>query len=130
MIFNKAGRVIRDHQFYLDGCQLEVADCYQYLGIKLRPSGSLSFAAEELSKKARKAWYSISNVIYKDKRMSVTRAFQLFDSLVSPVALYGCEFWFPHVLTNKSTSVWLGIFFLNVDKFYKRNKPCWKFFSS
>ena len=102
LIFNKAGRVIRDHQFYLDGCQLEVADCYQYLGIKLRPSGSLSFAAEELSKKARKAWYSISNVIYKDKRMSVTRAFQLFDSLVSPVALYGCEFWFPHVLTNKS----------------------------
>ena len=36
--------------------------------------------------------------------MSVTRAFQLFDSLVSPVALYGCEFWLPHVLTNKSFS--------------------------
>ena len=79
-----------------------MADCHQYLGIKLRPSGSLSFAEEELSKKTRKTWYSISNVIYKDKRMSVTRAFQLFDSLVSPVALYGCEFWFPHVLANKS----------------------------
>ena len=102
LIFNKAGRVLQDHKFFLAGSQLEVADCYQYLGIKLRPSGSLSFAAEELSKKARKAWYSISNVIYKDKRMSVTRAFQLFDSLVSPVALYGCEFWLPHVLTNKS----------------------------
>ena len=33
--------------------------------------------------------------------MPVTRAFQLFDSLVSSVALYGCEFWFPHVLTKK-----------------------------
>ena len=30
--------------------------------------------------------------------MSVQRAFKLFDCLVSPVALYACEFWFPHVL--------------------------------
>ena len=33
--------------------------------------------------------------------MPVSRAFQLFDSLVSSVALYGCEFWFPHVLAKK-----------------------------
>ena len=62
----------------------------------------LIFFCRGTEQKARKAWYSISNVIYKDKRMSVTRAFQLFDSLVSPVAHYGCEFWFPHVLANKS----------------------------
>ena len=86
----------------LSGVQLEVTDCYQYLGIKLRPSGSLSFAAEELSAKARKAWYSISSLVYKDKRMSVSRAFQLFDSLVTPVALYACEFWLPFVLPKKS----------------------------
>ena len=30
-----------------------------------------------------------------------TNAFQLFDSLVSPVALYACEFWFPFVLPKK-----------------------------
>ena len=59
-------------------------------------------AAEELCSKARKAWYSISNIIYKDKIMSADRVFQLFDSLVTPVALYGCEFWFPHVITKKS----------------------------
>ena len=33
--------------------------------------------------------------------MPVARAFQLFDSLVSSVALYGCEFWFPNVLPQK-----------------------------
>ena len=33
--------------------------------------------------------------------MPVSRAFQLFDSLVSSVASYGCEFWFPHVLAKK-----------------------------
>ena len=34
--------------------------------------------------------------------MPVSRAFQLFDSLVSPVALYASEFWFPNVLPKKS----------------------------
>ena len=83
------------------GVLLEIIDCYQYLGIKLKPSGSLSFAADELCAKSRKAWFSISSLIYKDKRMPVSRACQLFVSLVSPVALYACEFWFPFVLTKK-----------------------------
>ena len=34
--------------------------------------------------------------------MPVDRAFQLFDSLVSPVALYATEFWFPHSIPKKS----------------------------
>ena len=33
--------------------------------------------------------------------MPVNRAFQLFDSLVSPVALYATEFWFPHSIAKK-----------------------------
>ena len=95
LIFNKSGRVLKGYNFLLSGKQLEVAECYQYLGVKLRPSGSFTAAADELSAKARRAWYSISSIIYKDKRISVERAFQLFDSLVSPVALYGCEVWYP-----------------------------------
>ena len=102
LVFNKSGKVLKGYKFALDGAQLEVVDHYQYLGIKLRPSGSLTFAAEELCAKARKAWYSISNIVYKDKRMPVRRAFHLFYSLVTPVALYGCEFWFPHILTKSS----------------------------
>ena len=78
-------------KFFLNGTELEVAESYQCLGIKVRPSGSFTAAAEELSAKARRAWFSIGNIIYKDRRISVERAFQLFDSLVSPVALYGCE---------------------------------------
>ena len=34
--------------------------------------------------------------------MPVHRAFQLFDSLVSPVALYAAEFWFPLSLAKKA----------------------------
>ena len=44
----------------------------------------------------------MSKLIYKDKRIPVLRAFQLFDSLVTPVALYGCELWYPYNLPKKS----------------------------
>ena len=102
MIFNKSGKVLKGYYFQLAGVPLEITESYQYLGVKIRPSGSFSFAADELCAKARKAWFAISNIIYKDKRMPVPRAFQLFDALVSPVALYACEFWFPLNLTKKS----------------------------
>ena len=101
LIFNKAGKVLKGFNFHLAGTELEIADSYQYLGVKLRPSGSFTAAADELSAKARRAWFSISSLIYKDKRISVERAFQLFDSLVSPVALYGCEVWYPINLPKK-----------------------------
>ena len=101
LIFNKSGKVLKGYSFLINGAQLEVTDTYQYLGIKLRPSGSFTAATEVLSDKARKAWFSLSKIIYKDKRISVDRAFNLFDSLVSPVALYGCEMWY-HFNQNKS----------------------------
>ena len=102
MIFTKSGKVLTGYKFILAGQQLDITDCYQYLGVKIRPSGSFSFAADELCAKARRAWFGISNIVYKDKRMPVKRAFQLFDSLVTPVALYGCELWFPLNLPQKS----------------------------
>ena len=86
----------------MEGVPIEVAESYQYLGVKLRPSGSFTEASLELCAKARRAWFSLSKIIYKDKRIPVNRAFQLFDSLVSPVALYGSELWFPYILPKKS----------------------------
>ena len=41
---------------------IEVVDSYQYLGIKLKPSGSMQYAVGELYDKASRAWFAISNV--------------------------------------------------------------------
>ena len=68
LIFNKAGKLIKGHTFLLAGVPLEVTDSNQYLGIRLRPSGSFTGASEELCIKARKAWFSISKIIYEDKK--------------------------------------------------------------
>ena len=88
MIFNGRGRkfeTVPEHQFYIGDDHIEVVDSYQYLGISLKPSGSMQYAISELYDKANRAWFAISNVLYKYKRLPVDRAFQLFDSLISRV---------------------------------------------
>ena len=105
MIFNGRGLKldkVPGHQFYIGNLPVEVVDTYQYLGINLKSSGSMQYAVSELCDKASRAWFSISNVLYKHKRLPVSRAFQLFDSLIKPIALYGCEFWLPNILPKKS----------------------------
>ena len=42
---------------------------------------------EELKDKASRAWFGISNVIFKNKRMEMSKVFGLFYSLVTPIAL-------------------------------------------
>ena len=82
MIFNKSGRRLENlFKFILDGKYLEITDEYQYLGLKLRPSGSFNLAVQELNDKACRAWLSISNIVFQNKRMQIDRIFTLFDSL-------------------------------------------------
>ena len=99
MIFNKRGlKLDKKFYFFLDGKTLEIVSEYQYLGIKLRPSGSLQLAVNELHDKAMRAWFDISSTVYKNIRMEPNKIFGIFDSLITPVALYGCEFWLPYLI--------------------------------
>ena len=104
MVFNGRGMKLAnlpEHNFFIGNRSVEVVDTYQYLGINLKPSGSMQFAVGELFDKASRAWFAISNVLYKYKRLEVSRAFQLFDSLIRPIALFSSEFWLPSVLPKK-----------------------------
>ena len=103
MIFNRRGLVLdKKYAFHLNGKSLEITNEYQYLGLKLKPSGSFSLAVQELNDKATRAWFGISNIIFKNKRMEVDRIFSLFDSLVTPVATYGSALWLPYTIKNKN----------------------------
>ena len=101
LIFNARGLKLTNHTFSVGGCNLEIVDNYQYLGIKLKPSGSLQFATGDLFDKANRAWFAISNVLYQHKKLAVKKALQLFDSLIRPILLYAAEFWLPFVITKK-----------------------------
>ena len=87
--------------FFMNGSQIEITDEYQYLGIKLKPSGSMQLAATELKDKASRAWFSISNIIFKDKKVKMYEVFQPFDSLVSSVFIDASEMWLPFIIPKK-----------------------------
>ena len=101
MIFNQRGIKLTDYFFSVAGLPLEIVDNYQYLGIKLKPSGTMQFAAGELLAKANRAWFAISNVLYQHKKLAVQKALQLFDSLIKPIFPYAAEFWLPFVIPKK-----------------------------
>ena len=77
---------------------------YTYLGMKFTPSGAASHGATELFLKSKRSWFSISNLIFKHKRMATDKAFQIFDQLVSSIGLYSCEYWLPLIMSKKSFS--------------------------
>ena len=105
LIFNSRGLSLNntpEHIFYLDGCIVQVVNEYQYLGLKLKSSGTFSFAADELHTKASRAYFSISNLLYQHKKWPVKRAINMFDTIVSTVSLYASEIWAPLVLPQRS----------------------------
>ena len=105
MIFNSRGLLLDkdpQHKFHAGGHLLKVVAEYTYLGIKLTPSGSPSPGSEELFLKARRSWFSISNLIYRHKRMPTDKALQIFDQLVTSIGFYSCESWLPLIITKKS----------------------------
>ena len=102
MILNKRGiKFDKQFEFRLNGEKLEITDEYQYLGFKLRPLGTFSLCVQELFDKASRAWFGISNIIFKNKRMDIDRIFRLFDALITPVATYGSPLWLPYIMPKK-----------------------------
>ena len=79
-------------KFKINGQALEMTDSYTYLGVIFKPSGSVQFAATELLAKAKRAYFSMSNIFYENKTMKIDKAIQLFTSLISPIAQYASEF--------------------------------------
>ena len=107
MIFNSRGLLLDnhpDHIFEVNGKRMKVVKEYTYLGFKLTPSCCGSHCANELYEKSRRSWFSISNLIYRHKRLPTDRAFQIFDQLVSSIGLFNCEFWLPLIISKKSFS--------------------------
>ena len=126
MIFNKKGRTFENkYSFSIKDQKLEITDQYQYLGLKLHPSGSFNFSVKELYDKASRAWFSISNIIFQSNRMQVDRALGIFDSLVAPVATYGAPLWLPFTIPQnifKSSGIVLE--FWDKMQIEKLNQKC------
>ena len=74
---------------------IENVESYCYLGIVFHKSGNFKIATNELRKKALRALFGLKKNVIRST-LSIKSLFILFDSLIKPVFLYGCQVLAPH----------------------------------
>ena len=70
---------------------LEEVDSFKYLGLTFCRNGLFLQAQENLACQARRAQASLDCYIMQHKHLPVNVIFELFDTLIKPILLYGSE---------------------------------------
>jgi hypothetical protein len=76
----------------LNGGELEIVNSLNYLGIELSRTGNFKRAKQSIAGKATVAFYEVLKMGRKHG-LSVKIQLDLFDKMVKPILLYGCEVW-------------------------------------
>lgn len=91
VIFSK-GKVRKVPTFHLAGKIVNVVDEYNYLGVTFNYNNKFTKAKCKQVNSARKTLYSLLTKSY-NLNLPLDLLLQLFDQIVIPVLLYGCETW-------------------------------------
>ena len=91
MVFSR-GRPPANLFFQYNGSQLDIVNDFNYLGVVLSRTGSFKKAKQNNIDKATKALYEVLK-LGRLHNLSVECQLDLFDKMVKPVLLYGCEIW-------------------------------------
>ena len=84
LIFNKAGRLVRNLKFHYGSENIAIAGEYKFLGVLFKPSVMFSHAIKLLSNKAMKAIFCIRKQLVSD-RLNVLQHIKLFETYVRPI---------------------------------------------
>lgn len=90
LIFSKGP--LPKNVFYYNKVAIENVKDFKYLGIIFSRTGSFAKAKKHLCEQAQKAMYGVIKKI-RQFNLPVDCQFDLFDKIVVPVLLYGCEIW-------------------------------------
>ena len=87
-------------KFFIGDTEIKHTEKYCYLGIMFHQNGSFTTANAELRAKALRGLHGMKHNIVKDS-LSFRAINTLFDALVKPILLYGCQVLAPHSPTVK-----------------------------
>ena len=102
MTFSK-GNQKEKYEFTLNNQKIECNNEFKYLGITINKKGNFTPTLNDLSCRANKAIYTINSKM-NIKFLSPKILLKLFDSMISPILLYGCELWEPYL--NQDIDKW------------------------
>ena len=100
-------------KFMLYKAKLDIVDTYCYLGIMISNTGTFKKAINHLLRKASNAYFSIRKEFNFYNNTSPKVLLKLFDSMIRPILLYGCEVWGVFEF-RKSTADYLKKYLLSV----------------
>ena len=91
VIFGR-GRQLPNTHFYFNDTHVEVVDEFKYLGVVFSKNNSFKENIKQLYDKAVRAMYGVLSKCRKHN-LSIDCKLDLFDKIVKPIVLYGCEIW-------------------------------------
>ena len=91
VVFGK-GRQPQNLHFVYDRNDIEIVDTFKYLGVFFNRTGSYNYHIKQSYDKALKAMYSVITKC-RNHNLSIDCQMDLFDKIVKPIILYGCEIW-------------------------------------
>ena len=91
LIFSR-GRLSQNLSFTYDNKNLEITNEFTYLGLVFSKTGSFKANQKMLVKKATSAMYDVLRK-GRHNNLSIKCHLDLFDKVVKPILLYGCELW-------------------------------------
>ena len=103
------GKIRKIPTFYLNNSKLCVVFSYTYLGVSINYNGRFKIAQKDLYDKASRAMFGLIAKCRKLK-LPIDISMKLFNSVVKPIMLYGCEVW---GYSNNDLSEKLQLRFLN-----------------
>ena len=78
--------------FHYGDNELDTVDSYVYLGINIKNNGTHKPAMGSLCNEAIRAVFGMKSM-YNFGIMDISTKLKLFDSIIKPILLYGCEIW-------------------------------------
>jgi hypothetical protein len=83
---------VHNFSINIDGQFVDIVDNFSYLGVKFSYTGSFSEATKTLAEQGLRAYNSLLGIFDRIK-LDVKTKLHLFDSLITPILLYGSDVW-------------------------------------
>ena len=92
MIFGKSNKNKGSFSFTYGGSNIEIVDSFKYLGVIFTNSRNFKVNIKERFDKATRAMFNVLAKC-KEHNLSIDCQLDLFDKIIQPILLYGCEVW-------------------------------------
>ena len=93
LVFRNGGITKKNERWVYKESSIETVPYYNYLGLKISSRGSWSVAADTLANQANKGLFKLNSYINGNNYINAEIKLFLFDTMVMPILVYGCEIW-------------------------------------